>query len=328
MDNSKFQINILPAGVGDCIHLRFFSKEKWYNIVIDSGPDKETFQNLLLNIGKNEQVDLLCFTHIDDDHIKGAELFFSSNKEIGRIVKTIWINIPEFEKDRTIPLEPKVPVKTTIKNAVSLYSYIRWFEDHSPLKCKTHIQAGDSIRFGDVEVKAVLPYEDQLNTLNDWWKKGGPQRKKPEKNSTASPDRSVSNRSSIVLRMDACGWKMLFAGDAHAADLCTMALEQKTSFDLVKLPHHGSRSNITPEMLAQLGCRHFIVSADGTHNRPARDTVVLLGEYGAEKGDVTLYNNYDLAVIKKVDHVIPVPLTKKPVSPADDISIRKELVCR
>jgi len=329
VDNTMFQINVLPAGVGDCIHLRFFSKGKWYNIVIDSGPKQyaEQFLNLLLRIGKNEeQVDLLCFTHIDDDHIQAAEAVFGSNKDIGKIIKKIWINIPAFEKERTEPLEPRVPEKISVKNALKLYRYIRWFEMNSQLVCETRIQAGDSIDFGDVEVNVVLPYTDRLEKLDAWWKKSDPHEKTHEKISAVSPDRSETNGSSIVLRIDAHGQKMLFAGDAFAVDLYTMAKAQSVDFDLVKLPHHGSRSNITLEMLEMMGCRRFIVSADGSRGRPARDAITLLGTYGEIKGDVTLYSNYDLSVIRNVDHLNPVPLKKKPDLSAGGISIRTEAI--
>lgn len=330
MENTLFQINVLRAGVGDCIHLRFFSKASWYNIVLDSGPSacEEQFRNLLLKIGKNEQVDLLCFTHIDDDHIKAAEKLFGSNKNIGKIVKKIWINIPEFEKERTEPLEPKSREKISVNNALKLYRYIRWFEENSELVCETHIQAGDSADFGEVKVNVVLPDEERLRILEDWWEKNGPYKTEKEKTSTASMDRSETNGSSIVLRIDACGRKMLFTGDAFASDLSKMAQEHGDAFDLVKLPHHGSSANITPEMLENLGCRHFIVSADGTRNRPARAAVERLGTYGASKGDVTLYSNHNLAVIKKVDHVIPVPLQEKPDLSVGGISIRTEVIRR
>ena len=330
MDNTKFQINVLPAGVGDCIHLRFFSQDKWYNLVIDSGPKEyaEQFLNLLLNIGEKEQVDLLCFTHIDDDHIKAAEQVFGSNKKIGKIIKKIWINIPAFEKEQTKPLEPKTSEKISVKNAVKLYRHIRWFEMNSSLVCETQIQAGDQMDFGDVKVNVVLPYPNQLKKLEAWWKNGGQNKNKQEKISTASPDRSETNGSSIVLRIDAFGQKMLFAGDAFADDLFQMADDQKVSFDLVKLPHHGSRSNITLQMLEKLDCRHFIISADGTRKRPAQDTVMILGTYGKIKGDITLYSNYNPSVIWNVEHVAPIPLKKKPDISMDGISIRTEAIRR
>lgn len=331
MDKTTFQINVLPAGVGDCMHLRFFAQDIWYNIIIDSGPKEyaEQFQNLLLHIERNkEQVDLLCFTHIDDDHIQAAEKTFGRNKDIGKIIKKIWINIPEFEKERTEPLEPKVPEKVSVKNAVKLYRYIRWFEMNSPLECKTRIQAGDSIDFGDVKVNVVLPYTKRLEKLDAWWRKGGPYKNELEKNSAASPDRSETNGSSIVLRIDACGRKMLFAGDAFAMDLHQMAKDQGVEFDLVKLPHHGSRSNITLEMLEMMGSRRFIISADGTRGRPAQATVALLGTYGESKGDVTLYSNYNPSVIWSVDHVEPIPLEKKPDLSMNGISIRTEAIRR
>lgn len=64
----------LQAHQGDCIWVRCVS-EKTVNIVIDAGTStfKREFKNLVEEINnKKEKIDLLVFTHIDDDHIKGC----------------------------------------------------------------------------------------------------------------------------------------------------------------------------------------------------------------------------------------------------------------
>lgn len=331
MENATFAINILPVGVGDCIHLRFFSKQKWYNIIIDSGPGAyaEQFWQLLSHIQKKgEQVDLLCFTHIDDDHILAAKKTFSCHKDVGDIVKTIWLNVPEYEVIRSTPLEPEMPEDISVSNALELYQYIQWYAQNKGLICQSRILRGDTLTFGNVTVTAVLPYEKRLDKFETWWVTKRPLLGNLENNSTARSDQSETNGSSIVLLIEALERRMLFTGDAFAVDLWSMA-KQGVGFDLVKLPHHGSRSNITKRMLAAMRCRHFIISADGSCDRPAQTTVDLLGQFGQTHNGVILYSNYgadDWSSITEPAGVRIIPLIEGPVSPMDSISIRTEAV--
>lgn len=331
MENATFEINILPVGVGDCIHLRFFSNQKWYNIIIDSGPGKyaEQFWQLLSDIRERDgMVDLLCFTHIDDDHIQAATKSFGCHKDVGDIVKKIWINIPEYEVARTDPLEPEIPEDISVPNALELYQYIQWFVQNKGLICQSRILRGDALTFGNVTVTAVLPYEKRLDKLETWWVTKRPLLGNLENNSTAKSDQSETNGSSIVLLIEVPGRRMLFTGDAFAVDLWSMA-KQGAGFDLVKLPHHGSRSNITMRMLQAMRCRHFIISADGSCERPAQAAVDLLGRFGQTHNGVILYGNYgadDWSDIAESAGVRIIPLTEDPISPMDSISIRTEAV--
>lgn len=67
------EINLLQAGKGDCILVRCGTGIKKVNILIDSGMSKDYFLKALSRIvGNDEKIDLLVFTHDDNDHIKGA----------------------------------------------------------------------------------------------------------------------------------------------------------------------------------------------------------------------------------------------------------------
>ena len=67
------EINLLQAGKGDCILVRCGTGTKKVNILIDSGTRKDYFLEALSRIAeKSERIDVLIFTHDDNDHIKGA----------------------------------------------------------------------------------------------------------------------------------------------------------------------------------------------------------------------------------------------------------------
>ncbi|HET6851767.1 MAG TPA: DNA internalization-related competence protein ComEC/Rec2, partial [Pyrinomonadaceae bacterium] len=93
---------------------------------------------------------------------------------------------------------------------------------------KTHleiIQEGDTIRFGDVEVSVLWPPAGGDTSTND---------------------------DSVVLRIQFGGHSILLTGDIEkAAERSLLASQQELKADVVKVPHHGSRTSSTdPFVLA------------------------------------------------------------------------------
>jgi hypothetical protein len=94
------------------------------------------------------------------------------------------------------------------------------------------------------------------------------------------------------------------AADAHpdllTANLARLAVEQgspKVVFDVVKLPHHASASNVTNEMLALIECRDWVISTNGARFRHP-DDIALARVLTAAPGS-RLHANYDSDRIKE-----------------------------
>lgn len=86
------EIEVQKARQGDCIWLRCVA-EKSVNVVIDAGPSTFAagFKNLIDKItGNKERIDLLVFSHIDDDHIRGCIRYLQDEDE--KIIDKVWIN--------------------------------------------------------------------------------------------------------------------------------------------------------------------------------------------------------------------------------------------
>lgn len=328
MEKNGFEINILQAQQGDCIHLRFWSKDtagnfEVHNIVIDSGPSANSynFSELMSQIkARKEYVDLMCFTHIDDDHIAAAEDFLGSHKDAGKLIKQIWINIPQWEIENAVPLEPSLIHTTSVDTAMELYRYILWHK----IPCKTQVLEGEKLFMGEVLIRAVLPTQHRIERYLNWWRKKRP----PTSNvslTAAGYDKSITNGSSITLLIEGYGKKMLFSGDAFASDL-TKATKKWVSdgFDLVKLPHHGSKANISKRMLDTMKCRYFVISADGSGGRPAQEAIDLLGQYGARNEGIVLYGNYAWYGVKHTKGVSIKMLESNPKRIGDNIRIKTE----
>jgi hypothetical protein len=111
-----------------------------------------------------------------------------------------------------------------------------------------------------------------------------------------SEDGSVANGSSLALLFECKGKSALLAGDAYPSVL-TAAWKRlcreraaKIKLDLLKLSHHGSSTNTSPQLLALLNPRRILVSTDGSgYGHPHAET---LGWALSQDPQVCLVFNY------------------------------------
>ena len=288
-DKDRITINILPVRNGDCLHLRFYSSREWKNIVIDSGPSgaSGTFRLLLEQIqAHDEYIDLLCFSHSDDDHIKAAERVLSTDNFDAARIRRVWINLPP-------NLSPAVSIDSTYRPETVVTACGLWNAlcRHS-IPCITHIKAGMETFIGDAHIHVVLPYQERLVSFYNEWEK----QCKQLNYHPVSPQQDTSpfNGSSITLLCTIGNERILLCGDAFSSDLTDVGQQYAgdTGFSLVKLPHHGSEANITQLMLSSLKCTNFIISGRETLYRPAPTTMDLLNSYGATVDSLTVFGNY------------------------------------
>lgn len=97
-------------------------------------------------------------------------------------------------------------------------------------------------------------------------------------------DHSPANGSSIGFLGRYDGKSCLFSGDAYwqvlsetAQRLAEEERGQRVQVDAFKIPHHGSRNNMSDELLARLDCQRFLVSTNGNRFRhPDREAIARL----------------------------------------------------
>lgn len=84
------------------------------------------------------------------------------------------------------------------------------------------------------------------------------------------PDKSVTNGSSISLIVEIENRRLLFLADSWAEDMViALAPSGPTIFDAVKIAHHGSLRNTSPDLLALVDSPHFFISTNGDgHDHP------------------------------------------------------------
>jgi hypothetical protein len=122
-----------------------------------------------------------------------------------------------------------------------------------------------------------------------------------------SPDRGETNGSSIafIAEHDA-GGRILFAADAPAETLLAgvrrVGSGGVVSVDLCKVPHHGSRHNVSRELVAALDCRNWLFSTSGArHGHPHRAAIARIV---STAGQVLWFNYHSLTTEEFADATV------------------------
>jgi hypothetical protein len=121
-------------------------------------------------------------------------------------------------------------------------------------------------------------------------------------------DRSVFNLSSIAVLAELGGRSLLLTGDAHG-DQILAGLEaagrlprdgSPLRVDVLKLPHHASRRNVTAEFFQRVVAERYVVSANGKHSNPDLETLELLHE-ARGRDPYTLYFTFPERAYEEVE---------------------------
>ena len=118
--------------------------------------------------------------------------------------------------------------------------------------------------------------------------------------------RSAENNGSLVLAFRLAGRRVLLAGDVEtAAEADLLARGGDLSADVLKVPHHGSRTSTTPELLSAVSPRVALLSV-GRRNRfghPSAEVVERLASSGATTFRTDRHG--DVALLFREGHVFP-----------------------
>ena len=242
--------------------------------------------------------DLLVISHVDVDHIEGVirllqddelrcvsdDIWFNGWKHLQRVAPAQTVAVlggaqgeflgallthqgrPWNQYVRggpvVVPDEDDLPV-VDVRGGMRLILL-------SPTTKKLKALAGDwdaSVRnagFTPGDADAAL---EQL--AGHWWARP-PVLGEDERIRTSS-DRSAANGSSIAVLAEYGGRSVLLTGDAHD-DVLTSSLRrirtergltEPIAVDALKLSHHGSLHNTTPQLMAELASDHYLVSTSG-----------------------------------------------------------------
>ena len=120
-----------------------------------------------------------------------------------------------------------------------------------------------------------------------------------------TPDKSISNASSIAFILSAGAARLLLLGDAWSEDMVVELKKLQTAstsvlFDAIKVSHHGSLRNTSVELLAIADSPCFLVSTNGTgHHHPDFEVLAEIVDRPASF-ERHIYFNYETAASKRL----------------------------
>lgn len=327
---------VLQAENGDSIIIRYFGDDrKYHNLLVDGGL-KKTFHKVLkseiqLIEERNEKIDLLVVTHIDQDHIGGI-LKLVSNLKVKNdlnLVRQFWFNSGQIiSKYFDSPLTPQRNIELDdTANEISIKQGIT-LEDFLLSSNKWHtfpIISGQKFNLFGTSLTILSPTQNGLKKLNKKWEtelrkndskkisaKGNDYGNNIEslKDNKYERDSSIANLSSIAILLEKSGKKLLLAGDAHSEEILSslkslklISKNKRLKIDYWKLSHHGSKKSTNTELISYIDCRNFIISTSGRgYNLPNKELLskILSNPKRDIKLKISFYFNYSTEKFHKI----------------------------
>jgi beta-lactamase superfamily II metal-dependent hydrolase len=268
---------------------------------------KPTIQKILLN----DKFDLMVLSHIDTDHIIGLLDLLDEiknqredgKKELAKVEK-IWHN--SFNDLFEFNEEPKKLVGNifSAKNMVPGSSIgeslvMKGFQQGTDLTKLAKmlkipinpdfdriIVVSDkirSVRLKNIGIVLLGPSKKNVDKLRKEWNKWSSKKKNIDGTLIALlelVDKSVPNLASITFLAKIKNRKILFTGDGLGYDIVDILsknhmLDKNGKFhvDVLKVPHHGSDRNSSPEFFDTINANYYIISANGRDDNPSFNTL-------------------------------------------------------
>ena len=288
------------------------------------------------NLGGGQlEIRMVMVSHIDDDHIAGVLEFVGelrkdqdSGKQLPFDILTLWHNSFDDLIAKMGPAAAEVlGARFTASSTADAAAIVAGVKQGRQLRLDADALAinmnsgfDDLIQFdkteralrigGELRFSVLGPRTAELYALKNKWRDELPALLEKHGTTEAAAaeflDESVHNLSSVIV-LAQFGTKhrrkMLLTGDARGDFILNSLREAKLltkgvlAVDVLKMPHHGSRRNISVNFFKTIRARHYVVSANGRDDNPDPPTFTDLFE-ARPKGpyDIWLTNNVAPAV--------------------------------
>lgn len=289
------KIFTLPANEGDFIWICYGENEVYSHILIDGGTKEcgEEYASIIKIIDeRKEKIEALVLTHVDYDHIQGAieGICRTSDDLLKRTVKKIYFNTcrgirrnlketREFSEGSDC-VEDQICVNQNYKQ-YSVGDGIKFLDLLSEKGLKDRLV--DYVVYGekailpnDAIIRFISPGEKELIKFANQWEKYERENEYVQyasnldmvkknladlMNENLVSDQSINNASSIAFIFEYQSIKLAFLGDARPS-VCLQGIKKINDadyleVDLLKLSHHGSRSNTSDPLLKTIKTNNY-----------------------------------------------------------------------
>ena len=329
MDN--YNIRILKALYGDAFVFKCKKGEICGTVVVDGGPNKDS-RKIVEEYDKLGVIDLMVLTHYDLDHIGGILAYIKKHKDNKPFpVREIWCNCayevpvatsPDISYSHAKKLADLLTgINTDLKN--SGYPEVVWqesiiagqriekpFADFLILSPEEVVKTQNDEQYAKAIANISYNHKRQNNALQKTLKELAAL---PKKAPSATNIPELVNWSSIAFYLACDNMTVMMLGDSYPQTVVKSLKgfgyneENKIKADYVKVSHHGSRNNISNELLDMIDCNKYIFSTNGGHGmacHPDRETIGNIVYHGNRNCDdeIKLYFNYPQDTIERIGY--------------------------
>ena len=320
------RIEMLPAGNGDALWIEYDDGPRTRRLVIDGGTSGTWTEGLRARIDglpEDERTfELLIVTHIDGDHIEGA-LGLLNAASLGVTFEDVWFNgwkhLTELEEMG--PVEGELLTKTIVDRGLPWNKAF----DGGPIVVGEDEEELPRVELaGGLSLTVLTPTRSRLLDLKEVWREAivdaglDPDAPRPLEDLELPPDleplgvtrpdvRALSavpfredtaeaNGSSIVVLLEHDGKRALLTGDGFPSDVHAGVKRllddpaDRLALDAFKVPHHGSRFNLSTDLLRSLDCKLHLFSSNGSRTKhPHTESIARLLTTGGD-GQTLMFN--------------------------------------
>ncbi len=322
MSKSAITLEVLPAAYGDCLLISCPVGRRTWRLLVDTGPD-ESYPMLRARLAQlpadsegKRHIDLFVVTHIDHDHIGGVAHLLNDSS-LGLTFGDIWFNAPPRPAARGVA-EGQALAQMLAGSKRVLPWNLAW----SGRPVSTPAEAGgveltgrglprltllsptperlqDLYKVWDRELERLRRKEREVPEPESALPRGGPPDLRALASRVTPTDKAVANGSSIAMLIEHKGASVLLGADAFPTVLvpALTALSRRRrlagplQLDAVKLSHHGSRANVTQELMRAVQAKHYVFSTNGAQFQHPNAEAVARVIVGSKRS--TLWFNYD-----------------------------------
>lgn len=313
------KLRCLQAEHGDAFIIEIGDGAEKHYVVVDGGPSsKYCIDDIVRELNKLPQIDLMVLSHYDDDHIAGLLEYVKGHQQGNLPVKQIWSNCSKdihVSTSSTISYGQAQTLETLLERIADRQVLIKENNINNTLPKKD---------FGFCKIQILSPSSESLMAnIEKYMKETGTiastrvevdsrtlEVLANNKTKKCKDGVDAINRSSIAFTIEAEGKTFLMMGDADPwivlAKLNELGYTEDNPLkvDLMKVSHHGSKNNTCNELLDALNCSNYLISTNGGYGNayhPDRETIakILLHSKRNSKVPTILYFNYDLKDIEK-----------------------------
>lgn len=299
MDKKNIELTTLTDSNADSFLLKFDTDFGNKYILIDGGfkgDGSRAIKIIESIIDSGGCLDLVILTHVDTDHINGLLSIFKSDKINNTVVKKILFNTPHSKEVKIIKEKKQVGYKEgnellsiinekKIEHLQAVQGQ-RLIINNETENTKTNNEK-EIVISNDIVIDIIAPTNSALQLNHKKWKDkkiGSENKIKYDKLSLLQEkhkeDNKPQNLSSIVCLITFKNKKLLFCGDSCTSQILS-GIKEKTSVNLMKVPHHGSKKNISANLIEMFPTDNYLIPGNKSRY-PNPYTIAMLEHYAKD----------------------------------------------